>query len=508
MTMARGTRAPRRLTVLALAAAMLAAGPIQAQTTDGILRSLADYDRATPDASGRVSVIVELKAPDRAVPQSAGDRSGWVNLNDYIARLQTEALDEFGWLNFNDVIRLKTVPMVAKSVTPAELETVLRSDKVARVHENIVHRISLVDTSPALGVPHTTARGGGDGAVVAVLDTGVEASHPFLAGRVVTEACFRQDGTCPNGGRKMVGPGAAKPYDCDNGCAHGTHVAGIVAGRADGGTGVAPNAKIIAVQVFTLDANGLGASLLNTLQALEWLYLDRERLGVSAVNMSLGGGRHKAPCVNGARRQIVERLRQAGIATIVATGNESHADSVGAPACLPDAISVGSLEKDGTVSEFSNSYGAMTIMAPGGRIVSSVLNGMYAASSGTSMATPQVAGAWAVLKGAHPTASFDQILAALTQDASMVRDPRNGLSFPTLKVDAALARLDRTMGRAAPKPTPPKPAPAPQKPEPQKPAPQKPEPAPKPPAPKPPAPKKEERIDGILIEREDTGPRR
>ena len=74
--------------------------------------------------------------------------------------------------------------------------------------------------------------------------------------------------------------------------------------------------------------------------------------------------------------------------------------------------------------------------------------------------------------------------------------------------EAALARLDQAMGGAAPKPTPPKPTPPKPAPAPQKPEPQKPEPAPKPPAPKPPAPKKEERIDGILIEREDTGPRR
>ncbi|NIQ13509.1 MAG: S8 family serine peptidase, partial [Candidatus Dadabacteria bacterium] len=229
--------------------------------------------------------------------------------------------------------------------------------------------------------------------------------------------------------------GSGEP--CNNtiaGCDHGTHVAGIAAGWSDGtypvGPGVASDANIIAIQVFTefADAGICGGFGLPTpcaltyasdqIAGLQRVYDLRFTYDISTVNMSLGGGKYTAACDGDSRKAIIDLLRAAGIATVISSGNNGYSDGMGAPACISTAISVGSTTVDSwgfpyvddTVSTFSNSASFLDLLAPGQVIYSSVPGDVYGWKQGTSMAAPHVAGAWALLKQQNSSITVDDAL--------------------------------------------------------------------------------------------------
>ena len=129
----------------------------------------------------------------------------------------------------------------------------------------------------------------GQGSYVVVIDSGVQSDHPFLAGKVALEACFAP--VCPNGTTKQIGPGAAKPVHW-----HGTHVAGIVAGSNATMHGVAPEAKIIAINIFNSSGSTYDD---NIIEALTWVDSISSDYNIAAVNMSLGTSQvFKTSCNN------------------------------------------------------------------------------------------------------------------------------------------------------------------------------------------------------------------
>jgi subtilisin family serine protease len=135
----------------------------------------------------------------------------------------------------------------------------------------------------------------------------------------------------------------------------------------------------------------------------------------------------------------VQKLRGVGIATVIAAGNDGLTGYVGAPGCISSAVTVGSTTKTDTVSSFSNLSPAVDILAPGSSITSALPGGAYGIASGTSMATPHIAGAYAVMRSAKPTASLDQILAAL--QASPIMLGRDGVDRPRIELISAVAKL-------------------------------------------------------------------
>src|SRR3989441_1055210 len=160
--------------------------------------------------------------------------------------------------------------------------------------------------------------------------------------------------------------------------------------------------------------------------------------------MSLGGGSFSAACDAEPEKAIIDTLRSAGIATVVASGNDGSPTTLSSPACISSAVSVGSTTKSDAVSSFSNVAPFMSLFAPGEDILSSVTGGGFAMLSGTSMATPHVAGSWAILKQAAPAATVDQTLAALQSTGVPITDTRSGtpVTRPRIRVDLALNQLD------------------------------------------------------------------
>jgi subtilisin family serine protease len=303
---------------------------------------------------------------------------------------------------------------------------------------------------PVIGANIAQAAGvRGAGQVVAVLDTGVQKTHPFLSGKVVSEACYSTTNggypsfsVCPGGVAESTASGSG--VNCDvtvSGCQHGTHVAGIAAGRGGGSTGVtysgvAPDAQVIAVQVFSRFTSGTYCSsppcvlsfTSDQIKGLERVYALRNTYKIAAINMSLGGGRNLTYCDSDSRKPIIDLLRGAGIATVIASGNDGFRDSVGAPSCISTAVTVGATDDADNVASFSNIDDTVDFLAPGVNITSSIpISGgsAYATWNGTSMATPHVAGAFALFKGLDSLANVSELESRLAALSVQVDDNRS-----------------------------------------------------------------------------------
>lgn len=430
---------------------------------------------------GTLPVIVGVRAPfepEGDLPDSvavADQRAGITRAQDAVARALAGS-------NASHLRRFRYIPFLAVRVDAAALEALRRSPWVTSLAEDAPELISLSESSALIGaatpVTGAWAQGfTGAGQTIALLDTGVDSAHPFLAGKVVAEACFSNgpgldQSVCPNGGAIQIGPGAARPCNVDAAdplrqCDHGTHVAGIAAGKAYAGqpggpfSGVAPDATIVAVQVFTRFTGSFCGTTSpcyatypsDQVAALEYLYNLRNAYNLAAVNLSLGGGRFytQAGCDSAqsatGRKAAIDLLRAAGIATVAASGNNGYTDSMNAPACISSAVSVGSVG-DGSggapadvVSSFSNSAPFLNLLGPGQWINSSVPGGGFANYQGTSMATPHLAGAWAVLKQAKPAATVEEIAGAIQTTGRPITDTRPGAGnrvTPRLQLNTAL----------------------------------------------------------------------
>jgi subtilisin family serine protease len=356
--------------------------------------------------------------------------------------------------------------LVVLEADAAELDRLIASGEVSDLQEDVPVPPTLAESGPLVRAPQARAAGArGAGTAVAILDTGVQNNHPFLAGRVVEEACFSSNSAasnatsvCPGGATSATGAGAAAPCPVA-GCDHGTHVAGIAAGRPTGAAtnfGMAPDANIVAVQVFSRFTDSPGNTPCATagaaspcalsftsdqIRGLQFALERRAARNIVSVNMSLGGGRFTAACDTDARKTVIDSLRSARVATVIASGNSGFTDAVGAPGCISTAVTVGSTTKSDVVSSFSNSSGLVDVLAPGSSITSSVTGGGFGVKSGTSMATPHVTGAFAAVRSVAPTATSDDVLAALQATGTSITDARNGLARSRINVEGAASRL-------------------------------------------------------------------
>src|SRR5262245_15686589 len=414
---------------------------------------------------GRARVIVTLRlAAGRHLPEGSLSATARATQQQDIADGQSRILTRLQGLSYKVMHRYKTVPMITLEVGAQALaELSAASFVVASVVEDPVLRPSLFDSVPLIEADQAAAAGyDATGSVVAVIDSGVDTSHPFLAGKVIDEACFSSSvpgvshSVCPNGAEQQVGPGAAAPCSLE-GCFHGTHVAGIVAGCCDFAgipvTGVAPGARLVAIQVFSqIDdfaacgglAPCLGAFGSDLIAGLEHVYSLRTAYNFAAVNLSLGGGRFTSQCDDEPFKPVIDNLKSAGIATVAASGNDGYTDALASPACVSSAVSVGATATlDDTVAEFSNAAPFLKLLAPGDPIASSLPGGDFGYLSGTSMAAPHVAGTWAILKQAVPTGTVDQFLAALRAHGLPVTDDRTSppLTTPRIQVFQTLSSL-------------------------------------------------------------------
>ncbi|MBL8145059.1 MAG: S8 family serine peptidase, partial [Anaerolineae bacterium] len=433
-------------------------------------------DRAS--AEGTVRVIAALAVPFS--PEAGLDAQAVQAQREQVAAAQASVMSAMSGQNAVVVAesQLWTIPYLALELDGAALVHLLNLPEVSGVEEDALLAPSLQSSVPVVEADDAWAAGyDGTGQTVAVLDTGAQADHPFLNGKVVSEACFSsQSGftytLCPFGGTAETGPGSASPAICvargiGSGCSHGTHVSGIAAGSngSVGGqpiNGIARGANLIEIIVFSEVRNATTcggpstcalAYTSNIISGLQRTYDLRGAYSIASANISIGGGQFSGFCDTQSIKASIDQLKGVGIATVIASGNDSFTNSVSFPACVSSAVSVGATNDADVVASFSNSGPQLDLLAPGVAITSSVIGGGYESWGGTSMAAPHVAGAWAILNQCNPNATVDQVLAALVNTGQLVTDSRNGRVTPRIRIKAALDWLDANVGCTVP-PTP------------------------------------------------------
>jgi subtilisin family serine protease len=409
--------------------------------------------------SQRVRVLVRLNAPTATPAATAQDRS---QARQAIRSAADTALSRIGPSTRPDLRRYTSLPLLALEVSAGELSALAAADEVLTIEADPQAFPSLSVSVPFVGADVATNAGyDGSGTAVVIVDTGVESSHSFLQGQVVEEACFSAGRDCPNGQSSQFGAGSAAPCTYGSLCWHGTHVAGIAAGIGTSSEGAAPGAALIAIQVGTRTtgaACGAAGSPCVTIQgsdaiaAIDYVVSTLSAsYDVAAINMSFGGAStwsSEAACdtANSSYRTAIDAARAIGIASVAASGNEAVSSGIAAPSCISSAIGVGATSKfSPAIATLSNTGPPLDLVAPGLGITSSVPGGGFANGSGTSMAAPHVAGAFAALRQADPLASVSDLLAALSSTGLPLKDPDNQLYFPLIRVDDSV----RARGPAA-----------------------------------------------------------
>jgi major intracellular serine protease len=230
-----------------------------------------------------------------------------------------------------------------------------------------------------IAAPKIWEKSKGKGITIAILDTGCDITHPDLSERII-------------GGRNFTNDDDGNPDEYNDYNGHGTHVAGTIAAvqNNNGVIGVAPEAGLLILKV--LDKNGSGQ--------YDWIinginYAVDQKADI--ISMSLGGSADVPELHKAIQNAIANQ-----ILVVCAAGNEGDgndfSDEFSYPASYNEVISVGASNLQRRSSEFSNSNNEVDLVAPGEEILSTYLNGTYAKLSGTSMATPHVSGALALIK--------------------------------------------------------------------------------------------------------------
>lgn len=213
-----------------------------------------------------------------------------------------------------------------------------------------------------VGVPNAWKFTKGSGVKIAVLDTGIDTTHPDFVGAIIAAKDFTRS-----------------RFGVEDRHGHGTHVAGTIGARGRV-SGIAPECDLYVGKVLGDDGSGDGAAIA---AGIDWAVAQ----GVDVISMSLGSPQPDVRIAAAIRRAVA-----AGIIVIVAAGNDGRSNAVNWPAKMPDVIAVSAMDDDGKLATFSSYGPEIDFAAPGVNITSCAPGGGYQVMSGTSMATPHLAG--------------------------------------------------------------------------------------------------------------------
>lgn len=451
--------------ILILLIALLSLGSIGLAQQGRLPFPVSDALYARAAQMGKIPVIVRLDTPytweSRLTTREARQQR---------ARLTTLRQDMLADFNPRQIILNGRsdrwmIPYMALWVNEKGLRALEATPGIISIVEDVPDFPSLNSSAGVLDVYEAYNLGyTGLDQTVALLDSGVDKNHPLLSERVIGEICYSTNfssvglsSLCPNAQDIQSGAGAAAPTKCAgiDQCSHGTFMGGIVAGApftvgVNTYAGIGYGAKILAAQVYTRSTTDFGCGIRPTpciaafttdqVEALQKIYDTRGSYNLAAVVFGYNGSVLDGvfECLDDPRVAIFGTFYDVGIPVIVPSGNNSDTDQLAAPACVPDAISVGATDDGRVIPSFSNSSILIDLLAPGVDVQSAVGVIEIAEEDGTSAAAAHVAGAWAVLKQARPNAPVSMVLDALQTSGIGVIDGRNGVNKPFIQVGEAL----------------------------------------------------------------------
>lgn len=420
---------------------------LKLQQSDLPVRVIVQYNQFAVDQGTSRLVAADITALSADKLQLANDQTRSI--------MQARGIQSF--------TPIPSLPLATVEVTRNQLRDLADSGQFALIAEDKLSAPTLASSGAVIGVADAHAlQARGAGTTVAILDTGVERTHPFFGGRVVEGACYSSNvpaqggaSVCPGGATSATTLASGGACTGSVSCDHGTHVAGIAAGDGGAFDGVAPAANIMSVQVFTLftDSAGGPQNCANAgraspcvlsydsdqIRGLQRVNARREARNIVAANMSLGGGNNTGTCDTDARKPVIDQLWSNGVATVISSGNAGQVNAVGAPGCISTAVTVGSTTDADAISGFSNMSAAVDLLAPGSGITSSVLGGAFGSKNGTSMAAPQVTGAIAALSSLAPDKTINEIVTTLRTTGVNVADSRPGGTITRRRIDVGAA---------------------------------------------------------------------
>lgn len=267
----------------------------------------------------------------------------------------------------------------------------------------------------------------GSGMSIGFIDVGITSGHPYFGGRVVDGVCVSNNRSCPNGSNYQEGLGAAEapPDNFSTNIEdinHGNMVAGIAAGGLDVSTsargGVAPEANIIMARNDARTDRGITESL-------DYFFSVKDEHNLQAVSISMGRLPERSNMLNCATDSqtmfaSVQRLVDAGIPVFAAAGNEQNPYGMLLPACLPNVISVGSVDNSGEVANWTNAGDSLDIFAPYNIATADYFG--YMQGSGTSASTPLVAASFLLAREINPEVTINQFKQAMNATGVATED--------------------------------------------------------------------------------------
>jgi len=402
----------------------------------GISNDKDDFDAKKSmikEQQGAVFADLTLKKKDKGLSAQNNEDYEFDLTNTY-----TTVNGFAGKLKKSGYQKLKNNPRVLKIYKPKNI-TLFLSDSAGII--NATRTWSLVYNGTNVTGKHES---------VCVIDTGVDYTHPAW-GECSNNSFL--NGTCSKviGGYDFVNSDS-NPID-DNG--HGTHVAGIVASTNETYRGIAPDANIIAIKVLDSSGGGSGPDLID---GIDWCVNNASKFNISVITMSLGTTELFASHCDNDDTLLTSSIANAiikNISVIAATGNrKSPTDStpsttgIASPACITNTTAVGGTTKSDAIDFNRNNI--TDLLAPGVNITSTKKGGGFESLSGTSMATPHVAGAFALLRQyrrleQNKVLTPAQIQDALNDTGKQIDDTSgSGFFFSRINIFKALLSLDTT----------------------------------------------------------------